>query len=200
MIFPKDSPILRRFTLLVLGSTTLGLGVTLLLNSRLGSDGYSMLLHGTSLALDVLFVYATVGVACVMVAIGWLRGMEPGVGTIIQPTAVGITVSVALPLIPDSDALAWRVVQFGGGFLVLCVGIAAYLAADLGTGPAEIVARSFDPPFPFVWFYSVMQVVFAIAGWQLGADLGLGTLLASFAVGPVVGVLSPPFLRFAATG
>lgn len=182
----------------MLGSTTLGLGVTLLLSSRLGSDGYSMLLHGTSLALDVLFVWATVGVACVMVAIGWLRGMRPGIGTLVQPTAVGITVSLALPHFPETEALAWRIVQFGGGFLVLCLGIAAYLAADLGTGPAEIVARAFDPPFPFVWFYSAMQVVFALVGWQLGADLGVGTLLASFAVGPVVGALSPPFVRFAA--
>ncbi len=188
---------MRRFTLLVLGSTTLGLGVTLLLNSHLGSDGYSTLLSGTSKALEIPFVAATVGCALLFVLIGWVRGVRPGVGTIVQPVTVGIVVTLALPLFPEPADLALRIAQFGLGFLVLCVGIAAYLAADLGIGPAEIVARAFDPPFAFAWSYSVLQVAFALIGWRLGADLGLGTLLASFAVGPVVTALSPPFLHFA---
>jgi uncharacterized protein len=189
--------IFRRFTLLVLGSTTLGLGVALLLNTHLGSDGYSTLLQGTSIALAVPFVVATIGLATLFVGIGWLRGLRPGWGTVIQPVSVGVVVTLVMPYFPEPSQLPWRIAQFALGLLVLCVGIAAYLAADLGIGPAEVVARAFDPPLPFRWSYSILQVIFALIGWQLGGDLGLGTILASFALGPVVTFLSPPFLRFA---
>lgn len=175
-----------RFVLLVLGATVLGVGVALLLNSHLGSDGYSTLMQGTALALDVRFVVVAVGLGTLMAAIGWLRGLRPGWATLIQPLTVGIVVTLLLPVVPEPDDLLLRSVQLVVGFVVLCFGIAAYLASDLGIGPAETIARAFDPPFAFRWFYSVMQVGFALIGWQLGADLGVGTVLAGIAIGPVV--------------
>ena len=190
---------MRRFTLLVLGSTTLGVGVALLLNSHLGSDGYSTLLAGASRALEVPFVVATVAMAALMISLGWARGIRPGWGTIVQPVTVGAVVTLGLDRLPEPHELPGRISQFGLGFLVLCVGIAAYLSADLGIGPAEIVARAFDPPLAFVWGYSTLQLVFALIGWRLGADLGIGTLLASFAAGPVVTRFSPVIARFASS-
>ena len=175
-----------RFVLLVCGAALLGVGVTLMLNSHLGADGYSTLLQGTALSLDVRFVVAAVGVGTLMAGIGWLRGLRPWWATLIQPLTVGIVVTLALPVFPEPDDLVLRSVQLLLGFFVLCFGIAAYLASDLGIGPAETVARAFDPPFAFRWFYSVMQVGFALIGWQLGADLGVGTVLTGIAIGPVV--------------
>ncbi len=70
--------------------------------------------------------------------------------------------------------------------MVVCVGVAGYLSADLGAGPAEGAALAFDPPVPFRWSYSVVQVVGAVSGWALGASLGPGTVLVVLLVGPVV--------------
>ncbi len=175
-----------RFARLLIGSAVLGLGVALLLNSHLGTDGYSTLLQGTSIALDLRFVEVAVGLGALMAGIGWLRGLRPGWATVLQPPTTGIVVTLALPVVPEPDDLMLRSVQLVIGFFVLCLGIAAYLASDLGNGPAETLAKAFDPPFAFRWFYSVLQVGFAIIGWQLGADLGVGTVLSGIAIGPVV--------------
>ncbi len=157
-----------------------------MLNAHLGSDGYSTLLQGTTLAAGVKFVVSTVSLAAVFVTIGWLRGVRPGWGTLVQPVVVGLVVTFISPVVPEPDQLLVRAGQFATGFLVLCVGVAAYLASDLGVGPGEVLARAFDPPFAFRWSYSVIQAGFAVVGWQLGADLGVGTILAAVVIGPVV--------------
>lgn len=181
---------LRRVALLVLGSATLGFGVALLLNAHLGSDGYSTLLQGTSVFFEVRFVVTAVGVAAVFVSIGWLRGIRPGWGTLVQPVVVGTVVTLTMPLVPEPEQLVLRAGQFGLGFLILCLGVAAYLASDYGIGPGEVLARAWDPPFPFKWSYSVVQAVCALVGWWLGADLGAGTVLAAIVIGPVVNQFS----------
>jgi uncharacterized membrane protein YczE len=181
-----DKLTLRRAALLVLGSATLGLGVTLLLNAHLGSDGYSTLLQGTSVFFEVRFVVVAVSVAAVFVSIGWARGIRPGWGTLVQPVVVGTVVTLTLPLVPEPDQWPLRAGQFGLGFLILCLGVAAYLASDYGIGPGEVLARAWDPPFPFKWSYSVVQAACALVGWWLGADLGVGTVLAAVVIGPVV--------------
>lgn len=177
---------LRRIALLVLGSATLGFGVALLLNAHLGSDGYSTLLQGTSVFFEVKFVVTAVLVAAVFVAVGWARGIRPGWGTLVQPFVVGTVVTLTTPYAPEPELLPWRVVQFAVGFLILCFGVAAYLASDYGIGPGEVLARAWDPPFPFKWSYSVVQAACALGGWWLGADLGAGTVLAAIVIGPVV--------------
>ena len=184
---------LRRIARLVLGSATLGFGVALLLNAHLGSDGYSTLLQGTSVYFDVKFVIAAVLVAAVFVAVGWARGVKPGWGTLVQPFVVGTVVTLATTYVPEPEQLLWRTAQFVLGFLILCVGVAAYLASEYGIGPGEVLARAWDPPFPFKWSYSVVQAACALVGWRLGADLGAGTVLAAIVIGPVVNQFSRLF-------
>ena len=99
---------------------------------------------------------------------------------------MGYVVAWTAPLLPSPDGLALRWVELVIGFVVVCVGVAGYLSADLGAGPAEGAALAFDPPVPFRWSYSVVQVVGAVSGWALGASLGPGTVLVVLLVGPVV--------------
>ena len=107
--------------------------------------------------------------------------------------------SALMPVLPEPSAMSWRCVEMGAGFLVLALGVAAYLAVDLGAGPAEGAALAFDPPWPFKWTYSVFQLVTTVVGWALGAALGPGTVLVILGLGPVVDrlipLLTPPGVR-----
>jgi uncharacterized membrane protein YczE len=81
------------------------------------------------------------------------------------------------------------------GFLVLAVGVAGYLATDLGAGPAEAAALAWDPPLRFRWSYSAVQVSMAAVGWACGAALGVGTVIVVLLIGPVVDRLLPVLRR-----
>lgn len=171
----------------------LGVGVAMLLIASLGSDGYSTMINGLSIALDVKFWLVNLVVGVLLVAMAWARGLEPGLGTITQPLVVGFVVSGLLDAFAEPDAMWLRVTLLALSFPVLAVGVAGYLAVDAGAGPTEAAALAFDPPAPFKWSYSVVQGGGALLGWLCGAAVGPGTLLVIFLLGPLVDLLSARF-------
>jgi uncharacterized membrane protein YczE len=175
-----------RYVQLLGSCVVLGVGVALLLLAALGSDGYSTLINGLSRELDVEFFWVNLVVGVVLVALAWLRRLPPGMGTVVQPLVVGVTVSVLLDAFDAPDPLAARFALLVAGFVVLVLGVAGYLGSGTGAGPAEAAALAFDPPVPFRWSYSVVQGGGAVAGWLLGASVGPGTLLVIALIGPAV--------------
>ncbi|MEI2714015.1 MAG: hypothetical protein V9G04_12185 [Nocardioides sp.] len=181
----------RRLGQLLVGCVVLGVGIALLLAARLGADGYTMLVSGTVIASGVEFWVINTVLGLLLVLVALLRGRRPGLGTLVQPVVVGVTVSLVLPYVPEPESLVARALEFGLGFLTLALGVAMYLAVRLGAGPAEGAALAFDPPLPFKWSYSVFQAVTTLVGWALGATLGIGTLIVIVGIGPLVDRLIP---------
>ena len=181
------SPVLRGL-LLVGGTLTLGLGVALLLTADLGSDGYSTLVNGIALGADIPFVVANTTVSLVFVLLAWLRGLRPGVGTVVQVVVVGVTVWLLLMVLPTPEAWWGRGLMLLAALPVIALGIAAYLGSRSGAGPAEAAALAWDPPIPFRWSYSAVQGGGALVGWLLGAAAGLGTVAVIVLLGPMVAV------------
>ncbi|MEP6665881.1 MAG: hypothetical protein ABJA81_05485 [Nocardioidaceae bacterium] len=179
-----------RLVQLVASCVVLGVGVALLLLASLGSDGYSTLINGLSISLDVSFLFVNSVVGVLLIGLAWMRGLRPGAGTIVQPVVVGVTVSVLLAAVEDPDHLGFRAVLLVVAFPVLACGVAGYLGTGTGAGPTEAAVLAFDPPLPFRWGYSVLQGGGALVGWLCGAAIGPGTLLVIFLLGPLVDLLS----------
>ncbi len=181
---------LRRVSLLLAGCVVLGTGVAMLLTADLGSDGFSTLVNGVSIGVDISFVLANVAVSLVFLLVAAARGLRPGIGTLVQVVVVGSTVSLLLPVLDVPGTLLGKVVLLTAAFPVLALGIVWYLGSHLGAGPAESAALAWDPPAPFRWSYSAVQLVGAVVGWLLGATIGPGTLAVIFLLGPGVDLTS----------
>ena len=175
-----------QLALVVLGCLVLGTGVAMLLTADLGSDGYSTLVNGVSKASGISFLVANLLISLLFVVLAAVRKVFPGLGTVVQIVVVGWTVSFLIEVMETPDALPWRLVLLAAAFPVLAVGIAAYLGARTGAGPAEAAALAWDPPLRFKWTYSMVQGGGALVGWALGATLGLGTIAVIFLLGPAV--------------
>jgi uncharacterized membrane protein YczE len=161
------------------GCTVLGVGVALLLSADLGSDGFSTLVNGIALSTGMQFWLANLLVSAGFLLLAAVRGTYPGLGTVVQVLVVGGTVSVLLQAAMLALAMP-----------VLAVGIAAYLGSHTGAGPAEALALAWDPPLPFRWSYSAVQLGGAVVGWLLGATIGPGTVLVVLLLGPLVDLAS----------
>ncbi len=183
-------PLLRRAALLVAGCVTLGVGVAMLLTADLGSDGFSTLVNGISIAVDTPFVLANAAVSLVCLLVAAARQLRPGVGTLVQVVVVGSMVSLLLPVMDVPGSLVGQGLLLIASFPVLGLGIACYLGSHLGAGPAESLALAWDPPVPFRWSYSAVQLTGAVVGWLLGATIGPGTLAVILLLGPVVDLTS----------
>ncbi len=181
---------LPRFALLFAGCIVLGTGVAMLLTADLGSDGFSTLVNGISIGTDISFVLANLGVSLVFLLVAAAGGLRPGVGTLVQVVVVGSTVSLLLPVLDVPGTVAGQVLLLVAAFPVLALGIASYLGSHFGAGPAESAALAWDPPVPFRWSYSAVQLFGAVVGTLLGATIGPGTLAVILLLGPAVDVTS----------
>jgi uncharacterized membrane protein YczE len=179
-------PVVLRYVQLVLACVVLGVGVALLLEAAMGSDGYSTLVNGISIASGVAFWQLNILVGAAFIGLAWVRGLRPGVGTVVQWFLVGFVISGVLVVVPDVQAPAGRVAMLLAALALITVGVAAYLASATGAGPAEAMALAWDPPIPFRWSYNLVQASGALVGWLLGAAAGPGTVAAFLLLGPAV--------------
>lgn len=162
----------------------LGIGVGLILTARLGSDGYSSLINGIVRATDLPYAAVNPAIGLSAVLLAGVRHVRPGPGTIVHPIVVGSTVNAVLSGLDTPHAGIGRLALLLGGAFVLAAGVAGYLDAQLGAGPFESLALA--APLSFRLAYILLQAGAASGGWILGADVGPGTLLVVFGVGPVV--------------
>ena len=180
----------RRGALLLVGCVVLGVGVAMLLTADLGSDGFSTLVNGVSIGAGVPFVVANAGISLAFVLLAAARGLRPGIGTLTQVVVVGFTASWVLALLDTPGTVLGQALLLAAAFPVVALGISAYLGAHLGAGPAESAALAWDPPLPFRWSYSAVQLFGAAVGWLLGATLGPGTLAVIVLLGPTIALTS----------
>ncbi len=178
-----------RYVQLILGCTVLGSGVAMVLTAELGSDGYSSLVSGFTIRSGLPFWLLNAVVGAIFVGVAWLRGRKPGPGTLVQWFHVGFVISIMLELLPEVESVMGRSVMLAAGLVLIAFGVAAYLASNTGAGPAEAMALSFDPPLPFRWSYSILQLTCALVGWLMGAAIGPGTVLIFLLMGPAVDVI-----------
>lgn len=186
----------RRIVQLIVSCVILGIGVAMLLRAALGSDGWSTLINGLVLTSGWAFVVmnTVVGIACV--AMAWMRGLKPGIGTVVQPVLVGFVVGFVLDHVDEPSDLWAKVVLLILAVPVLVIGVAGYLGSGTGAGPTEAAALAWDPPVPFRWSYMAVQIIGTIVGWLLGGDVGVGTVVVVLLIGPAVDWLSRRFSIF----
>lgn len=181
---------LRRAALLIGGCLVLGVGVALLLVADLGSDGFSTLVNGLTIASGLPFFVCNILVSAGFLLLAALRKVRPGIGTIVQVVLVGIVVSLVIELLATPDGMPGRIAMVLLALPVIAVGITAYLGANLGAGPIEAAGLAWDPPVPFKWSYSAVQLLGAVVGWLLGGTIGLTTVIVIVLLGPMVDATS----------
>jgi len=178
---------------LLLSCAVLGIGVGLLLEASLGSDGYSTLVSGLTRTTGLPFWVLNIVVGATFIGLAWLRGTVPGPGTLVQWFLVGFVISGVLFLVPDVTSLPVRAVILAPALVLITVGVAGYLASNTGAGPAEALALAWDPPVPFRWGYNLVQFGGALVGWLLGAAVGPATVAVFLLLGPAVDLFRRTF-------
>jgi len=182
-----------RYLQLVGSCGVLGVGVGLLLEASLGSDGYSTLVSGLTLATGLPFWILNILVGAAFIGVAWLRGTRPGPGTLVQWLLVGFVISGVLVVVPDVASTLGRVAMLPPALALITVGVAGYLASSTGAGPAEAMALAWDPPVPFRWSYNLVQFGGALVGWLLGASVGPATVVIFVLLGPAVDLFRRTF-------
>jgi uncharacterized membrane protein YczE len=111
---------------------------------------------------------------------------------------VGLTADAGLALLSHLPAplpLAFRVLLFAAGVVLLAVASGAYLATSLGPGPRDGLMTGLHARLGWTLTRArvVIEVAVLVVGAVLGGDVGPGTLAFALLVGPLCGRTIPWF-------
>lgn len=196
--------ILLRVVILLIGLTIAHLGVTLFLLAN-GADPFNVFVQGVFRTLQrfVDFSLLTHGnthvvISCIIILILLIVDRSYiKIGTLLcmicgGPIIDGFTL-VLNPLFQAFPAFWFKVIMMILGCVILAFGMTIVIKSDAGTGPNDLVALVISEKLKKK--FSIIRIVvdfsFVGVGLLLGADLGIGTFICAFIVGPVAGVFLP---------
>ena len=131
---PSSFPV--RIAQCVVGLTICGLGIALIIAADIGLAPWDVLHKGISRHTGISVGTVIVIVGFAVLALWIPLGVRPGLGTVLNAVLIGLTVNVALPLMPEPDAVAWQLVEMVAGVGAFGIGTAMYIGAGSAQGLA----------------------------------------------------------------
>ena len=133
----------------------------------------------------------SVFVVGMLVLVTWIPLRErPGMGTIANIIVVAVAIDMTVPLLPSPTGFAMAMIQSVLGIILLAIGSALYLTANLGPGPRDGLMTGIQKrtKYPIGLVRTGLEITVLIVGWWLGGVVGIGTLMMALGVGPLVAV------------
>lgn len=186
LTWPSGRELARRLPRLIAGIVILGVGIAPVLDAELGVAPWDVLHQGVSDVTGLSFGLVVVLVGLV-VLLTWIPlRQRAGVGTIINTLTVGFIVNGMLGVLPDVHNLAVRWAMLLGGIVVTSFGMALYIGAGLGPGPRDGLMTAVAARGHPLWLVRTVIELLALGiGFVLGGDVGVGTVLFAFGIGPI---------------
>ena len=193
-----------RCALLLAGLCIAHLGVTVFIQTGLGSDPFNVLIQGlfrsipwpdwagmthgrVHLLASLLILLVLIMVQRDCVGIGTVLCMALG-GPIID-----LFTLLLAPVIHGGLPLLARLPLLVVGCVILAFGMTIVISSKAGTGPNDLVAVVVSAKLkkPFGIVRVLVDLGFTLIGFLLGGVVGLGTVVCAFVVGPAAQIFFP---------
>lgn len=165
-----------------------GVSMAIMVRSGLGLDPWDVFHQGLAARTGMTIGLAS-AVVGVVVLLAWipLRN-RPGIGTVANVVVIGVTVDLALWMIPTPTSLPVRTALMFAAVLLNAFSTVLYIGAGLGPGPRDglmtgLVVRTGRSVRVI---RTVIEVAVLSVGWLLGGTVGVGTVVYAFGIGPLV--------------
>jgi uncharacterized membrane protein YczE len=181
---------LRDVTVLVAGLFFFSVSLALSLQSNLGANSWTVLSDGIAKQSPVTIGQASQLVGLVMIGIGWLVGIRPGIGTVMNMVLVGFFLDRVLDsgVIPLAGPYPARLAMLAVAVLSMGLASGMYIRAGLGAGPRDsfMLALTRMTGLPVGINRWAMEAAAVLVGALLGGAFGVGTLLFALMIGPAI--------------
>jgi uncharacterized membrane protein YczE len=182
----------RRLVQLYLGLAGYGASAALLVRARLGLDPWDVFHQGLARRLGLPLGWLVIGVGALVLLLWVPLRQRPGLGTLSNVVVVGLALDGTLDVLPAPHPLwaRWGLLVAGIAGNGLSTGL--YIGARLGPGPRDglmtgLAARG----HPIRVVRTGIELTVLAAGFLLGGQVGLGTLLYAVSIGPLAHLFIP---------
>lgn len=178
-----------RFIQLQVGIMLFGLGLALVIKANLGADPWTVFHVGiaTISGISVGTVIQLTGACFLFAAWAFLRA-RVGIGSICNMMLVGPWINAFLVVVPSSSVKILSFAELGLAILVIGLGTALYIAAEMGAGPRDsfVLGLAHTSGYSIKYVRLGLELVALIAGYFLHGPVGIGTVIFALAMGPVM--------------
>ena len=183
---PKLSTLLA----LVSGLWIFGTGEALLIGAGIGVSPWTVLAQGISEQTQFTVGLSTFIVG-VLVLFLWVPLREiPGIGTVSNIILISLSIDVMGPYIPVQTNILLQVIQATVGVILVAIGSAFYLTANLGPGPRDgwMTGIQKKTRFAIGKVRAGIELSVLFLGVFLGGTFGLGTVMFAVGIGPILAI------------
>ena len=186
----------RRLSQLAVGLALYGLTLGMMIRATLGNAPWDVLHQGMAMHLPITIGQAVILMSLV-VLLFWIPLRElPGLGTVANSFAVGLTADLTLSLLDAPEAMWQRSLLMAGGIVLNALATALYIGSQFGPGPRDGLMTGLHrrTGVSIRTVRTGLEVSVVAIGWLLGGVVGIGTVLYALAIGPLVQVMLPRFI------
>lgn len=183
---PKFSTLLA----LVSGLWIFGTGEAILIGAGIGVSPWTVLAQGITEQTQFTVGLSTFIVG-VLVLFLWVPLKEiPGIGTVSNIILISLSIDVMGPYIPVQTNILPQVIQAIVGVILVAIGSAFYLTANLGPGPRDgwMTGIQKKTGFAIGKVRAGIELSVLCLGVFLGGTFGLGTVMFAVGIGPILAI------------
>ena len=176
-----------RLTQLFLGLLCVGVGTGTILQAGLGVASWDVLNVALAQRLGVPLGVVAVGVGLGAGAVATALGARPSLRTLVPLFVVAPVLELTVRTATTPDTLVGQVGMLLAGMIVLSMGGGAYIGSENGAGPADMLfLRLAERGLP-LWAARVgLDGTVVLGGWLLGGPVGVGTVIVTAGIGPMI--------------
>jgi len=181
-----------RFPRLLLGLFLFGAGSALQVQANLGLSPWEVLHQGIAARTPLTIGIAGIGVS-LLVLLLWIPLRQAlGVGTVANAVLIGLFIDLVIFVVPSPETMPVRWILLVAGILCVGVGSGFYIGVHLGPGPRDGLMTGIAHRGPSIRLARTgVEGSALVMGWLLGGTVGIGTVLFSLTIGPVVQFFLP---------
>ncbi|MFM8714950.1 MAG: YczE/YyaS/YitT family protein [Actinomycetota bacterium] len=184
--------LVERTSRCVLGLAFFGIGISLIIDARIGVPPWDVFHQGVAQRVDRSIGTVIIATGAALILLWIPLRQKPGIGTILNAIEIGLVANIALALLPQPESVFVQVPMMLGGVLVVAIGSGLYIGSGLGPGPRDglmtgLAARG----IPLRVARTGIEVTVLVVGWFLGGQVGVGTVAFAVLIGPLVQALLP---------
>ncbi len=181
LLATRGAPLGSRVVVCVVGAVLLFAGVGTTIAAGLGVGAWQVLETGLAAATGAPLGLVVTVESLVALALAWGLGQRPGVVTGLMAVLGGPAIGMVVALWPADPGVAEAALRFAVGVVMMGLGVGIYVTSGLGASAQDGIFLGLHQRFGWSIFTSrvVVDASVLTAGWLLGGQVGVGTVLAT---------------------
>lgn len=166
------------------------IGITMTINANLGLSCWDVFHQGIAKTFGITFGQASIAVGIGIIILNTIFKERIGWGTIGNIIMIGLLVDFLLQnnIIPVCHGFFSGIIMLLLGLFVIAIATVTYLSCSIGSGPRDglMVFLTKKTGKPVGLIRTIVEISVLIIGYFLGGYVGIGTLISSVSIGPII--------------